>query len=249
MNPKALIKAAEHFVRANSPAILTGLGVAGTVTTGYLAHQAGYKTGQKDARDDGQMDPWKLRVKFNWKTYIPPIATGAVTIGCIVFATRIGNRRTAAMTAAYSLSEKAFSEYKEKVAEKIGEKKEQGIRDEIAQEKVGGNAPAREMVILGTGNHLCCELRTGRYFLSDMESLRRAQNEVNDRLIKHRYVTLAEFYRLLNVYIPNEAANWGWDYDSGDTPEKSLMELKFSTVLADESRPCLAFDFNYLDAL
>ena len=135
MNPRALIKAAEQVIRQNSPAILAGLGATGVVVTAYFAHKSGYKTGYMEAFHDehgGRSISKKEWIKENWKTYIPPAIAGAVSIGCIIGGTRIGMRRTAAITAAYSLSEKAFDEYRTKVTEKIGERKQQTVRDEIA---------------------------------------------------------------------------------------------------------------------
>ncbi len=59
-----------------------------------------------------------------------------MTIVCIVGSSKAGGRRTTAAVAAYSLTERAFSEYKEKVVEQIGKGQEQKIRDEIVQDQV-----------------------------------------------------------------------------------------------------------------
>jgi len=246
MNPKALIKAAELVVRQNSPAILAGIGVAGTVVTAYLAHETGRKTGMLEVPHDEMFDPLKNRIKHHWKRYIPPVAAGVITAGCIVASVKIGNRRTAAITAAYSLSEKAFQEYRDKVTEKLGERKEQGLRDDLARDKVAGNAPGREIVLMGTGDSLCCDMRTGRYFLARMEQLKKGENDVNFRILQDGYAYLADFYAMLGVYLPKEVeygTGMGW------TKEKGAMELIITTVLADETRPCLAINYNYLQPL
>lgn len=45
-------------------------------------------------------------------------------------------KRTAALATAYKLSETALTEYKEKVVETIGEKKEQLVRDKIDKDHI-----------------------------------------------------------------------------------------------------------------
>lgn len=241
LQPSMLVKQAEKFVRSNSPAILAGLGITGVVTTGYLAHQAGMRT----AHGLSEEDPWmsnKEKVQIVWRHYIPVTITGVVTIGCIIGATRIGNRRTATLAAAYSLSERAFSEYKEKVVEKLGERKEQSIRDELAQEKVAGTAPSREVVLVGGGTVLCCELHTGRYFLSDHQTIKKAVNDINFRVLNHEYATLTDFYHLIGLPATSSSSDFGWTSDK-------QMEISISSVFAEDTRPCLAFEYNYVKAL
>src|SRR5688572_24576419 len=249
MNPRALIKAAEQVIRQNSPAILAGLGATGVVVTAYFAHQAGFKTGYKSAiLDDRGGHPLTRKewVRDRWKSYIPPVVAGTVSIGCIIGGTRIGMRRTAAITAAYSLSEKAFEEYRTKVTEKMGERKEQNVRDEIAQERVSNGAPSRDIILMGGGDVLCCDLRTDRYFLSSVERLKKAQNDINFRILQDGYAYLSDFYSMIDVYLPKEST---YGYHMGWSKEKGSMELKFSTILADDTRPCVTINYNYLDPL
>ena len=241
-NVRSLLKQGERIARAHSPEILAGTACAGVATTAYLAARSGYRHGWSDGRDDGQMDPWQMRVKYHWKKYIPPVITGAVTIGCVVMGTRIGMRRTAAMAAAYSISERAFSEYREKVAEKLGEKKETAIRDEIAQDKITATAPGPNVILVGAGQVICYEYFTGRYILSDMEALRRAENEINSRILRCEYANLAEFHYLIGIPPTPDAMDMGWD-------NEKLMELEFSACLTGEGKPAIEFRYNYLKAL
>ena len=248
MNPRALIKAAEQVIRQNSPAILAGLGATGVVVTAYFAHEVGRGIGQQQALNAQYDQNPKLRevMKMHWKRYIPPVVAGTVSVGCIIGAVKIGNRRTAAITAAYSLSEKAFEEYRTKVTEKMGERKEQNVRDEIAQERVSNGAPSRDIILMGGGDVLCCDLRTDRYFLSSVERLKKAQNDVNFRVLQDGYAYLSDFYAMIDVYLPKEST---YGYHMGWSKEKGSMELKFSTILADDTRPCVTINYNYLDPL
>lgn len=232
-------KQVELFVRKNAPSILTGLGVSGVIGTGYLAYSAGYQAGTNyDYGGD-----WKEKLRRNWRGLVPPALAGAVTIGCIVGANRIGNHRAAALAAAYSLSERAFQEYKEKAVEKLGERKEQSIRDEVAQDRIAANPLGREVMLVGGGTVLCHELHTGRYFLGDMDTLKRSMNEINDRVNRHEYASLQEFYTLIGLAPTESSGDFGW------LQERGLLSLEITTALVDETRPCLAFGYNYLAAL
>lgn len=232
-------------MKVNSPQILTGLGVVGVAVTSYLTVRATAKAirdidemEENDGMAVDNKERIKERVRLVWKYYIPPTVSGVVTVGCIVGSNRIGANQTAAAVAAYSLTEKAFTQYKEKVVEQIGENKEQKIRDEIAQEQVE-KVPNREVQITTVSGHvLCYELYTGRIFRSDMEMLRKAQNDLNKLILEQFYVSLSEFYDLIGLPYTSNSMWLGWDSDR-------LMELEFSTIL-HEGEPCLAFDYNYV---
>lgn len=242
MSMNELVKKLERLARVNSPAILTAIGVSGTVTTAYLTGRAAYESAFVILEEERNLTTGHLTTRHKtelvWRLYIPATITGTASIICIIGATRIGARRAAALTAAYSLSDKAFAEYREKIAETVGAKKEKALRDEIVQERILQNPPSKEVVIAGSGSVLCCELFTGRYFNSDMESLRKAQNDINAKLVGHEYATLGDFYYMVGLPYTSHCSDLGWSSDR-------LMALEFSTVLSDDNRPCIAFDYNY----
>lgn len=243
---KDLTNSSVHFLKQNAPALLTAVGISGTITTAYLTGKASFTAAEIiriEELETGTPDELKerLRTRFTlvWRLYVPPTITGLATIGCIVAATRVESRRSAAIAAAYSISEKAFSEYKEKVVETIGEKKEKNIRDEIVKDNVAANPPT---MIFGSGTVLCCELFTGRYFMADMETVRRAQNDINAQLLRNDEATLNDLYYILGLPTTDFSAYSGWTSDK-------LLELDFTTVLSDDNRPCLAFSYNYTKLL
>jgi len=247
MTLKDMARRAERMVRTNSPVILSGIGVSGTITTAYLAGKASFQAAfviqaqeNEIGAAEGKLERLKDNTKLVWRLYIPAGISGVVTVACIIGATRTGNRRTAAVTAAYSLSEKALSEYREKVVEQFGINQEQKIRDAIAEDKVGKDAPtSKEVLVIGSGDILCCELYTGRYFISSMELLRRAQNDINALLLNQDQATLSDFYYLLGLPQTDNAHYAGWE-------SYKLLELEFSTVLTEDNRPCIAFSYNYI---
>lgn len=249
MNIPLLLDKTLKALKSNSPEILTALGVSGVVTTSYLTSKAAFAAAEvirKHEEIHGTMqDPkerFKDRTKQVWRLYIPASISGAVTIGCIVGASRTNSKRATAAFTAYSVTERAFNEYREKVAEQIGKGKEQKIRDEVAQDEVNKHPLTREVILAGSGEVLCYELFTGRYLKSDMESLRKAENRINSLINSTRYVTLDEFYDLIGLDHTSVSNVIGWDSDK-------LLELKFSAVLGRNNEPCIAFDYNYIKPL
>ncbi len=239
MNLKSGFYIAKAFAKENSPSILTGIAISGTATTAYLAGVAGYKTaGRLSEGPPTEQLPKKEIVREVWTLYIPAAVSGTITIGCIFGATQIASKRA---TAAYSLlavSERIFQEYREKVVEELGEKKEKNIRDEVAQLEVTNNPPSN-IIVANADGVLCCELLTGRYFLCDMETLRRSVNDINAKLLREDYCVIGEFYYLINIPFTSNSSRIGWSSDK-------LLELEFTTTLTEDGKPCLAFDYNYV---
>lgn len=230
-------------VKGNTPEILTAFAVTGVVTTAYLTAKASFKAAHALSEENHCM-PFKARFKLVWKGYIPPAVAGAVTIGCVIGASKQHANRTAAAVAAYSLTEKAFSEYKEKILETVGKTKELAARDSIAQDRVTNNpvGTSKEVVVVGSGTVLCCEMHTMRYFRSDMETLRQAQNTVNHRAQSQDVQNLNDFYDIVGLRHTSASDNLGWR-------GTKMLDLLFSTVMSDTGEPCLAFDYNYLEPL
>ena len=242
MNPSIFFAKVGQTVKSNSPEILTAMGVSGVITTSYFTAKATKQACGMLESEDPYM-PFKERAKIVWKCYIPAGVSGVVTIGCIIGASKSNARRTAAAVTAYSVTEKAFSEYKEKVVEEFGKNKEEKVREAIAQDHVEKNPPgSSEVIMIGTGQVLCCELYTHRYFKSDMEALRKAQNDINAMIVNGLYVTLDEFYDLIGLTHTSSSNELGWDSDR-------LLELRFTPVLAEGNEPCIAFEYNYVKPL
>lgn len=231
-----ILRQAEQYAKANSPSILTGIAVVGTVATAYLTGKASVEAMRiLDKEIQHDLDARK-RVELTWQVFIPPVVSGAVTVGCIIGANKIGSRRAAAVAAAYSLSEKAFTEYKDKVVKTIGEKKETKVRDEIAQDRVTKTPPVSSQIILTGGPVLCCDGMSMRYFMSDLETIRKAQNDINNQILTHDYASLTDFYDNLDLPKTQMSDEIGWNQDQ-------LLTLNFSATLTPENRPCMMIEY------
>lgn len=241
-NISKIINEIQKAVIKHSPEILTGLGIAGMITTTVLAVKATPKAldlinDRKDELETEKLPPTEV-VKTAWKCYIPAAVTCATSTACLIGASSVHLKRNAALATAYKLSESAINEYKDAVIDKIGEKKEQAIRDKVAEEKMKKNpVSSSEVFITEKGNTLCYDTISGRYFKSDIDRIKRAENAINKQLLDEMYVSLNDLYDELDLDHTKLGDELGWKIDDG------LVELYFSSQLADDGTPCVVMDF------
>lgn len=245
MNVPAIIKTVERYVINNSPTLLTALGVTGTLTTAYLTGKATFKAADILAEDkanralleiEAPEPTLKDKVKLVGLCYIPPAISIVTTIGCIVAANTISASRLTALAAAYAISDRNFSEYKDKVKEVIGVKKEEAVHASVAQDFVNANPPGPRVLRGAGGDTLCLDKWTGRYFTSDMETIRAAENDITKGMYRGNDVaTVGDFYDALRLPIPQCAEQVGWNNDAP-------LALRFDSVIS-EGKPVLVMEF------
>lgn len=246
LSQRAIVSFKKH-----SPEILTGVGIAGMLTTSVLAVKAtpeALRRIEKKKRDENHKKLTAIQtVQAAWKCYIPAAITGVTSTACLIGASALNGRRNAALATAYSLSETALREYKEKVIETIGEKKENAIRDSVDKERIERNPPSQEIMVAGKeGETLCYDMFCGRYFHSDIETIRHAVNKLNRQMtmMSEPYISLNELYMEIDQHgeLPNTDVGdlVGWNVDRG------LIELDFSSQLARGTTPCLVMSFRVM---
>jgi len=242
LNLSNIAKGVRTAMKKHSPEILTGIGIAGMITTTVMAVRATPKAlvlieNKKIENDTDKLTPVET-IKATWKCYIPAAITGGLSIVCLIGASSVNARRNAALATAYTLSESALKEYQEKVIETIGEKKEQKIRDAIAKDKIDRDpVSSKEVIITEKGNTLCYDSISGRYFKSDIDKLKKVENELNRRMRDEMYISLNEFYYEIGLKPTSIGDDIGWNIDRG------YIELNFSSQLTDDGNPCLVIDY------
>jgi hypothetical protein len=179
----------------------------------------------------------KEKVGLIWKLYIPPALSASATIATIIYANRVESRRTVAAVTAYSVAQRALEEYQTKVVEKFGERKAIAAHDEIIQERIDRDPPGREIIISDEANVLCRDDFTGRYFQSNMETLRRAVNDINKQIIHDGFASLTDLFHLIGLSKTGVSDKLGWTSDR-------LLEVRFTSALAEGTRPCMVLDYS-----
>jgi len=234
----------------NAPTILTALAVAGVVSTTVMAVRATPEASRrlKDEVDARELD-WQTRnipvelltkrdfVKIAWQPYIPAAFMGAATIACIISANSLNTKRNTALLGAYSLTENALREYRQKVVETIGEGKEEKIRADVIQDRITSDFQDKTAIIVaGDSDQVCYDTLTGRYFKSDVETIRRAVNEINKQLIYEGYASQNEFFTKIGLPSTEQGEELGWAV-------KDMLEVRFTSHLTPNERAVLAIEY------
>ena len=249
------------IVKKHSPEILTGLGIAGMITSTVLAVKAtpralelieAEKKRQNDELLEDALNSHKDEclhidrlkpldvVKVAWKPYIPSVLLSGGSVACLIAANSVNVRRQAALYSAYKLSENALEEYKEKIKETVGEKKAAAIEDKVAKDTVDKNPVSKsEVIITGGGTTLFLEPWSGRYFESDIESVRKAINDLNFEMGfgSEPYISLDQFYDKLNIAHTQGSSLVGWSIKDGQ------IEANYSSQITDDGRAAIVINW------
>lgn len=237
-------KTISSATKDNLPAILTAAACVGTITTAVLSYKAHELAVEKiaDFSEENIRIPdgldWKERFGISWQVYIPPAIAGIATIACIIGANRVQAARGAAFALAYAGSEQAFARYRQALEEVGGKKAIEEVKNKVAQKAINDSdqKPVDTILVAGGDGVLCYDIFSGRYFQSDIETIRRVSNNINYQLNNESYASLNEFYAGLDL--PPIAAGdlVGWS-------EPNSLSVEFSSQLDPKGRPVLAIDF------
>lgn len=257
MDVKHLLHTTGAFLEKNSPQILTGLGVAGVVSTAVMTGRATVKAydileaergrrlmaaqqaGEACTYEDVEHISWQDTIKLCWKPYVSPFLMGATSIACILGAQSVNTKRNAALASLYSLTKSTLDDYQEKVKERFGEKKEELVRGDVAQKRMDAKPASGEHIIeTGRGETLFFDSMSGRYFKHDMETIRRIINDLNHDLIGAMWVPLNDLYYAMGLEGIDLGEQVGWTVDE-------LIDIKFTPKFADDGKtPCVAMSVN-----
>lgn len=234
-------------VSKHSPEILTAIGVVGMITTTVLAVKATPKALEliDEKKEELKLEPEDNltpveTVKAAWKPYVPAAVTGVFATACLIGANSVHVRRNAALATAYQISTTALNEYREKVVETIGEKKERVVHDKLAEDRIKKNPPKdSEVHVSGFGSTLCYDVNFNRYFESDIDRIKRARNDLNYRMTSgmEMSVSLNEFRQAAGIPTDDMGDQLGWRVDRG------VIDLHFGSMLTENDRPCITIEY------
>lgn len=250
-NIKAAYNAVKKSTIKHSPEILTGIGIAGMVTTTVMAVRATpkalrlidnaklKKANEANIPYEGHNLSKAEIIKVTWKCYIPVAITGGLSIACLIGASSVNVRRNAALATAYSIAETSLKEYQSKVVETIGEKKEQTIRDAVAQDKIDTHPKKEsEIILVGDGETICYDVISGRYFKSKIEKIKKAVNDLNLRMRDEMYISLNEFYYEIGLPTIKIGDDLGWNID-----KEGYIDIRYTSRLNDYDEPVFVLDY------
>ena len=270
MGVKELAKNGVTMVKRNSPGLLLGIGLIGM---GVMAYRIATDTRKYDQlrakkKEELQTDilPVKEEVKTVVSAYKVPIILGASSAACIVMSSHINNQRIKllagglqALNTAYLNNKELFNEYSTAVKNKIGEKKEEQIRNSIAQGKVDKfDVDINRVFDTGYGDTLFQDAWTGVRFISSTQAIADGFSVFSDDLKNDLSgeLTLADLYDRLHINLrqtPKNMEYFGFKLENCSLKRnfgEKLVPYTFTSTFDQRiGKPVAVLEYNpeYLD--
>lgn len=250
MNLTPFLKTAQKFTIQNSPTILTVVGVVGVVSTSLLMGRAAFRVGmdastqyheeihygQKPVDEAKELLSPKYLTETYWREFIPPAVIGAITLAAIIGSNRIGTRRATALAAAFAMSERMAEEYRQKVVEHMGAKKEEMVRSDVARERIQ-KVDGTETIVLSDAEILFYDSWSDRVFRCSRERVESAANQINHQINHQWAASLTEFYDLIGLGKTAVSDDFGWNSDE-------LLDLYYTSTLLPDGKPACEIRYN-----
>lgn len=202
------------------------IGVIGVPVTAWLTHRAAMKTAGKVINNNYHTK--SEVIKAVWVHYIPPVLSGTLTIGSVLFAHRIDRRLIASLAGTVGMSAKALTDFKAATKELVGEEKFNDILEELANQTPKEEIEQAEVSTIGYRGSFTCDsidigndgdtlfyfMPTERWFKSSMLAIVAAEYHLNRNLNIRGYSTMNELYGFLGLSAFDQADDIiGWTYD------------------------------------
>lgn len=248
LNVTQAFKTVANTLSKHGPEILTGIGIAGMITTTVMAVKATPKAvkliEQKKEEEQKETLTTMETVKAAWKPYAPAAVTGVCSVVCLISGTAVGVRRNAAIATAYQLSTTALTEYKNKVVDLVDPEKVKEIDTKIAEDraskKLNDNPVSRSNVIISGDTKLkCCDGIYGGEITASPIDIEKALIDLNWKLLTEDYASLNDFYDLLGVKHIDVGYDVGWN-----VRKTRRLEVSYDSSLDVNNVPCLVFRYN-----
>lgn len=241
-----------------TPEILTGISIAGLISTMYLCYKAGpvakeiikrRKEEYKEIGSGKENQKKKMKVlKESAKELIPVVAPsivmGTVTGGCIIGSNKASNKKIALLSTAYSVSKDAVKDLNEKMEEVLGDKKAKLVKDKIAEDKL-----KKSPYIFSNGEVYmdedfdvpCKDLYTGAQFRSNSMKIKEVLLKLSERCKQEMFISLNDLRLELGMESVPMGRDIGWNVD--DLVCGVHLPITLTSCLSDTDIPILCLDY------
>lgn len=245
MNLMPMIKAAGETIGKYSPQILTGLGIAGFVTTVLLTAEAAPEAKKIVEEKEAELErPLKVteKVECTWKHWIWPISMGLISTAMVTGGQYMQTRRTITMSAAYAIAADRAEKYYRNMREIAGrtkandvlEKTDQEMVDDIPDEKFD-NAPS----IWGGCDWFVDEL-SGQVFRHDIVKIREGVNDFNRMMMNDMRCEVNELFDCIGLPHTEMGKILIYDIDYG------LLSVSDSQTVKRNGHACTVLHWSHL---
>ena len=257
------------IVKKHSPEILAVAGTIGTVATVVAACKATTKLDgilEKSKEDIDKIHyatehPEELEEEYTpedskkdltivyaqtglklVKLYGPAVLLGTASLAALLGSNQILRKRNAGLIAAYTVVDKGFKEYRERVVERFGKELDRELRYNIKAKEVtetiinedGSETTETKTVKVAdisktASDYRKCFDETCMNWTRDREYnymfLNRMQDYFNERLQSVGHVFLNEVYKELGFQRTPEGQHVGWIYDKNDPTRQNYIDF------------------------
>lgn len=222
----------------NAPVLTTTLTIASAGAAVVLASRAGYKSQQILRREEIKIQALKEeplnrkeKITLTWKFYIPAAVALGICVASVIALNRVGERRLASFAAVAAVADRTFTEFRDKVEDRLEDDVVEEIKDSITQDRVNANPPS-ERIVIEEGEQLCLDGYTGRYFSGSVHAVQYAANVINMDILNNGFASLTDYYDLIGLDATTISDDVGWS-------NVAMLEPEFGSAIAPGDRPCL----------
>lgn len=194
-----------RYLKKNAPAILSGIGAVGVITTAMLAVKATPKA-MHILEEKGEEASRTEKILAVTPVYIPAILMGATTITCILSANYLNKERQAMLTSAYAYLNNTYNEYRSTVKEVFGEDADDKVKAEMTKKRYESRPQP------DPDKKLFYDQFSERYFEATEKEVMDAVLKLNRHYSIFSEATLNDFYDLLDLETTDYGGTLGWSY-------------------------------------
>lgn len=201
--------------------ILSIMGVLGVGTTSYLSVRCSKKADTKETKKEKII------------AYAPAIISGVVTSGCIIGSHHVSSKEIAALTASCGYLAANRDKIEKAVKEKFGDEKAKEIHQEAAV-KAMTTHKNDYIEVTGYGDTLFGEYYFGRKFFCSLERVEWAEKQMNYRFHNGEYVSMNDFYEMLNLEQTRAGSEFGWPANEDFYDYNMETPIEFEHVYGED---------------
>lgn len=230
----------------NMPSILTGIAITTTVAAAVECGRASIEASKvlEKMHYESETEPTTMeKVKAVSPLYIKTFILLCIACGAEFGVLADTNKKLLAMATIATSNEKEREKLEAKMKEVIGEKKTEQIKKEIIKDDVKENPPKKDHIWeTGCGNVVFRDGTMGGDFLSDVENVKHAFNEMEYQLSTGNIISVNDLMSRLNrqqvdvgnslVWVPGDSLNvtiqqeeFCWPSDLYDVTEEELNDV------------------------
>ena len=199
MNKTEVFNRTCNFLTRNNATILSGMAVAGLISTTCLAVKgktkadelyAKRRTFKKLEHSDNELTKFETVLAVT-PAYLPAIISGVATAACIFGADKIHRDKEAALTGAYMYMHSLYSEYKQAVRDTYGEEGERKVVGALAANALHKDEDENKLLIYDDYGK--------RYFRISPDKYQDALYQINRMYSFNGEMTLNNFYEFFDL--------------------------------------------------